>query len=61
MTCPGQVPIVWNRASPALQASLARPLAAQADVVRQLRYRAVARPASPTPPAAGNAPRPCRR
>ena len=53
MTCPGQVPIVWNRASPALQASLARPLAAQADVVRQLRYRAVAGPARIPDPARG--------
>jgi len=34
MTCPGQVPIVWNRASPALQASLAGPLAAQAGAGR---------------------------
>ena len=53
MTCPGQVPIVWNRASPALQASLARPLAAQADTVRQLRYRAVAGPARIPDPARG--------
>jgi len=53
MTCPGQVPIVWNRASPALQASLAGPLAAQADTVRQLRYRAVAGPARIPDPARG--------
>lgn len=40
----------WNRASPALQAALARPLAARLDTFRQLRYRAVgARPASPAP------------
>ena len=55
MTCPGQVPIVWNRASPALQASLAGPLAAQADTVRQLRYRAVAGPARIPDPARGRA------
>jgi hypothetical protein len=53
MTCPGQVPIVWNRASPALQASLAGPLAAQSDTVRQLRYRAVAGPARIPDPACG--------
>jgi hypothetical protein len=53
MTCPGQVPIVWNRASPALQASLAGPLAARADTVRQLRYRAVAGPARIPDPARG--------
>jgi hypothetical protein len=53
VTCPGQVPIVWNRASPALQASLARPPAAQADTVRQLRYRAVAGPARIPGPARG--------
>ena len=53
MTCPGQVPIVWNRASPALQASLAGPLAAQADTLRQLRYRAVAGPARIPDPARG--------
>jgi Bacterial regulatory helix-turn-helix protein, lysR family len=45
------VPIVWNRASPALQASLAGPLAAQGDTVRQLRYRAVAGPARIPDPA----------
>jgi molybdenum-dependent DNA-binding transcriptional regulator ModE len=53
MTCPGQVPIIWSRASPALQASLAGPLAAQADTVRQLRYRAVAGPARIPDPARG--------
>jgi len=53
MTCPGQVPIVWSRSSPALQASLAGPLAAQADTVRQLRYRAVAGPACIPDPARG--------
>jgi hypothetical protein len=53
LTCPGQVPIVWSRASPALQASLAGPLAAQADTVRQLRYRAVAGPARIPDPARG--------
>ncbi len=48
MTCPGQVPIVWSRASPALQASLAgHRLAAQADTVRQLRYAPSASPAPP--------------
>src|SRR5258708_30649782 len=44
MTCPGQVPIGWNRASPALQASLAGPPPAQAATVRQPRYRPVAAP-----------------
>jgi hypothetical protein len=53
MTCPGQVPIIWSKASPALQASLAGPLAAQADTVRQLRYRAVAGPARIPDPARG--------
>jgi hypothetical protein len=53
MTCPGQVHIVWSRASPALQASLAGPLAARADTVRQLRYRAVAGPARIPDPARG--------
>jgi hypothetical protein len=47
------VPIIWSRASPALQASLAGPLAAQADTVRQLRYRAVAGPARIPDPARG--------
>jgi len=53
MTCPGMVLTVWGRASPALQASLAGPLAAQADTVRQLRYRAVAGPARIPDPARG--------
>jgi len=42
---PGDMLADWNRASPALQAALARPLAARLDTFRQLRYRAVAGPA----------------
>lgn len=42
---PGDMLAEWNRASPALQAALARPLAARLDTFRQLRYRAVAGPA----------------
>jgi hypothetical protein len=42
---PGDMLADWNRASPALQAALARPLAARLDTFRQLRYRAVGGPA----------------
>jgi TniQ len=42
---PGDMLAEWNRASPALQAALAGPLAARLDSFRQLRYRAVAGPA----------------
>jgi hypothetical protein len=41
----------WNRASPALRAALAGPLAARLDTFRQLRYRAVAGPARIPAPA----------
>ena len=41
----------WNRSSPALQAALARPLAARLDTCGQLRYRAVASPARIPAPA----------
>jgi hypothetical protein len=42
---PGDMLADWNRASPALQAALARPLASRLDTFRQLRYRAVGGPA----------------
>jgi hypothetical protein len=42
---PGDMLADWNRSSPALQAALARPLAARLDTFRQLRYRAIAGPA----------------
>ncbi|HUY44108.1 MAG TPA: TniQ family protein [Streptosporangiaceae bacterium] len=61
---PADVLIHWDRASPALQAALAGPLAARLDTFYQLRYRAIAgpaRPASPTPPAPRSGQRPCRR
>ena len=61
-TSPADVLIHWDKASPALQAALARPLAARLDTFYQLRYRAVAGPARiPGPARARNAPRPCRR
>jgi TniQ len=44
-TSPADVLIHWDQASPALQAALARPLAARLDTFYQLRYRAVAGPA----------------
>jgi hypothetical protein len=44
-TSPADVLIHWDRASPALQAALARPLAARLDTFYQLRYRAIAGPA----------------
>ena len=44
-TSPADVLIHWDKASPALQAALARPLAARLDTFYQLRYRAVAGPA----------------
>jgi hypothetical protein len=48
---PADVLIHWDRASPALQAALARPLAARLDTFYQLRYRAVAGPARIPDPA----------
>lgn len=48
---PGDMLADWNRASPALQAALARPLASRLDTFRQLRYRAVAGPARIPAPA----------
>ena len=50
-TSPADVLIHWDRASPALQAALARPLAARLDTFYQLRYRAVAGPARIPDPA----------
>ena len=51
---PADVLIHWDRASPALQAALARPLAARLDAFYQLRYRAIAGPARiPDPARAG--------
>jgi hypothetical protein len=44
-TSPADVLTHWDRARPALQAALARPLAARLDTFYQLRYRAVAGPA----------------
>jgi len=44
-TSPADVLIHWDRASPALQAALARPLAARLDTFYRIRYRAVAGPA----------------
>jgi molybdenum-dependent DNA-binding transcriptional regulator ModE len=44
-TSPADVLTHWDRAGPALQAALAKPLAAQMDTFYQLRYRAVAGPA----------------
>jgi hypothetical protein len=44
-TSPADVLAHWDQASPALQAALARPLAARLDTFYQLRYRAVAGPA----------------
>jgi hypothetical protein len=44
-TSPAGVLIDWDQASPALQAALARPLAARLDTFYQLRYRAIAGPA----------------
>ena len=59
---PANVLIRWDRATPALQAALARPLASRLDTFCQLRYRALAGPArTPTPPGPASAPRPCRR
>ena len=53
-TSPADILIHWGRASPALQAALARPLAARLDTFYQLRYRAVAGPARiPDPARAG--------
>ena len=43
----------WDRASPALQAALAKPLASRLDTFCQLRYRAVAGPARIPDPARG--------
>jgi hypothetical protein len=48
---PADVLIHWDRASPAMQAALARPLAARLDTFYQLRYRAVADPARIPDPA----------
>jgi hypothetical protein len=48
---PANVRIDWDRASPALQASLAKPLAARLDTFYQLRYRAIAGPARIPDPA----------
>jgi hypothetical protein len=42
---PADVLIHWDRASPALRAAVARPLAARLDTFYQLRYRAIAGPA----------------
>ena len=50
-TSPADVLTHWDRASPALQAALAKPLAAQLDTFYQLRYRAVAGPARIPDPA----------
>lgn len=51
---PADVLIHWDRASPALQAALARPLASRLDTFYQLRYRAIAGPARiPGPVRAG--------
>ena len=50
-TSPADVLIHWDRASPALKAALARPLAARLDTFYQLRYRAVAGPARILDPA----------
>lgn len=50
-TSPADVLVHWDRAGPALQAALARPLAAQMDTFYQLRYRAVAGPARVPGPA----------
>jgi hypothetical protein len=50
-TSPADVLIHWDQASPALQAALARPLAARLDTFYQLRYRAVAGPARVPDPA----------
>jgi hypothetical protein len=44
-TSPADVLTHWDKASPALQAALARPLASRLDSFRQLRYRAIAGPA----------------
>jgi len=44
-TSPADVLIYWERASPALQTALVRPLAARLDTFYQLRYRALAGPA----------------
>jgi hypothetical protein len=44
-TSPADVLIHWDKASPALRAALARPLAARLDTFYQLRYRALAGPA----------------
>ncbi len=50
-TSPADVLTHWDRASPALQAALAKPLATQMDTFYQLRYRAVAGPARIPDPA----------
>jgi hypothetical protein len=50
-TSPADVLIHWDRASPALKAALARPLAARLDTFYRLRYRAVAGPARIPDPA----------
>ena len=50
-TSPADVLIHWDHASPALQAALARPLAARLDTFYQLRYRAIAGPARIPDPA----------
>ena len=50
-TSPADVLAHWDQASPALQAALARPLAARLDTFCQLRYRAVAGPARIPDPA----------
>src|SRR5260370_19913255 len=48
---PADMLIHWDQASPALQAALARPLAARLDTFYQLRYRAIAGPARIPDPA----------
>jgi hypothetical protein len=50
-TSPADVLAHWDQASPALQAALARPLAARLDTFYQLRYRAAAGPARIPDPA----------
>ena len=61
-TSPADILVDWDRASPALQAALARPLAARLDTFYQLRYRAVACPARvPGPARARSGPPSCRR
>jgi len=59
-TSPADVLAHWDQASPALQAALARPLAARLDTFYQLRYRAAAGPARIPDPARAEEHR-CRR